>query len=118
MMSSLNVNFKAVYEYGVRVGSKSQKLSALTIDYNDLTTAGLSSPKYVNDNGTTWSVSGSTFHSWMTSKVTNQNYTNMAYIMRYLFSSNNLDTYKKLTKSYYLICKECYRIFSCRESWN
>lgn len=105
MMSSLNVNFKAVYEYGVRVGSKSQKLSALTIDYNDLTTAGLSSPKYVNDNGTTWSVSGSTFHSWMTSKVTNQNYTNMAYIMRYLFSSNNLDTYKKLTKSYYLIAE-------------
>lgn len=104
MMSSLNVNFKTVYEYGVRVGSKSQNLSALKMTYNTLTNAGLSSPKYVND-GTTWNVSGSTFHSWMTSTSPKKSATNMAYIMRYFFSSNNLDTYNKLTKSYYLIAE-------------
>lgn len=104
MMSSLNVNFKAVYEYGVRVGSKSQSLSALTMTYNTLTSAGLSSPKYVND-GTTWSVSGSTFHSWMTSKSPKKNNTNMSLIMYSFMADGNKDNYQKLTKSYYLIAE-------------
>lgn len=104
MMSSLNVNFKAVYEYGVRVGSKSQNLSALTITYNTLTNAGLTSPKYVND-GTTWSVSGSTFHSWMTSKSSGQTNINMAIVVFGFMADKNIDTYKKINKSYYLIAE-------------
>ena len=104
MMSSLNVNFKAIYEYGVRVGSKSQNLSALTITYNTLTNAGLSSPKYVND-GTTWSVSGSTFHSWMTSKSSGQTNINMAIVVFGFMADKNIDIYKKINKSYYLIAE-------------
>lgn len=104
MMSSLGVTFRAVYEYGVRVGSKSQNLSALTITYNTLTNAGLSSPKYVND-GAVWNVSGSTFHSWMTSKSPGRNSTNMANIMLNIIAGGSVDTYKKLTKSYYLIAE-------------
>ena len=104
MMSSLGVTFKAVYEYGVRVGSKSQNLSALKMTYNTLTNAGLSSPKYVND-GTTWNVSGSTFHSWMTSKSPKKNNTNMSLIMYSFMADGNKDNYQKLTKSYYLIAE-------------
>ena len=104
MMSSLNVNFKTVYKYGVRVGSQSQSLSRISITYNDLAALGLSSPKYVTD-GTTWNVSGSTFHSWMTSKSPKKNATNMSLIMYSFMADRNIDTYKKLTKSYYLIAE-------------
>ena len=104
MMSSLNVKFKAVYEHGVRVGSKSQDLSALTITYNTLKNVGLSSPKYVND-GSTWSVSGSTFHSWMTSKSSGQANINMAIVVFGFMADKNIDTYKKINKSYYLIAE-------------
>lgn len=52
--------------YGVRVGSSSKHLTALTITYNTLINAGLTSPDYVSDSP--WNVNGSAFHSWMTSK--------------------------------------------------
>ncbi len=91
------------FMYGVRVGSTSQSLSALTITYNTLINAGLSSPDYVSDSP--WTVSGSGFHSWMTSKVVGQRYTNMAFIMLAFMAGGKADTYKKFTKSYYLIAE-------------
>lgn len=93
--------------YGVRVGSTSQNLSALTITYETLTKAGLSSPDYVSGGygKDKWLVNGLGFHDWMTSNVKDQKFTNMEYIMLMLMASGNDNTYKKFTKSYYLIAE-------------
>lgn len=102
-------NYKTVsggdlkFMYGVRVGSTSQNLSALTITYNTLINAGLSSPDYVSDSP--WNVNGSSFHSWMTSKSPGRDSTNMANIMLNIMAGGSADTYKKLTKNYYLIAE-------------
>lgn len=91
------------FMYGVRVGSTSQSLSALTITYNTLINAGLSSPDYVSDSP--WSVKGSSFHSWMNSKVVGHDFTNMQFIMRVFMAGGKAETYKKLTKHCYLIAE-------------
>lgn len=102
-------NYKTVsggdlkFMYGVRVGSTSQSLSALTITYNTLINAGLSSPDYVSDSP--WTVSGSGFHSWMTSKSPGQTNINMAIVVFGFMADKNIDIYKRINKNYYLIAE-------------
>lgn len=93
--------------YGVRVGSTSQNLSALTITYETLTKAGLSSPDYVSGGygNDKWLVNGLGFHNWMASKSPGQKNSNMSCLMYGFMASGNANTYKKFTKSYYLIAE-------------
>lgn len=100
--SASSSNF--LYRYGVRVGSDSQSLKTLTITYNTLKAAGLSSPDYVSEAGP-WVVDGSFFHDWMTSKSPEREATNMANIMLAFMAGGKADTYKKFTKNYYLIAE-------------
>ena len=101
-MSDTNANNR-IYKYGVRVNNNSY--DALKITYKDLTNAGLSSPDYVNSDDSDFTVSGSTFNTWMKSNSPGRSYTNMTMVMLGFMAGGNISTYKQFTNNYYLIAE-------------